>query len=1633
MSRKKYVFIIFFLVIIITFIHKNNIYANVGFEHLDTIQRNVVQFDGDNAYDDNSSTISDWIFYLKGADGETKEAFCCARGLKYSTEYYLGDGRAGFDATTYNKLAALFKWDKLGYYFNQRYQKQILTWFITSGGEIDAKAIDTMVSGDHSLNATLSDVDNDANLDDDERKTEYVDAVTNYLNRHSEVIDLFLMALDLANSDNWSDFDDIVYYKSSTALGYLAALKLYLNSNIDTENYDEGVINIYSPESSNTQPMLIVGDPLKEANRYDIRFVLRENSSTDYYNVYETPWYEGEPDAEIVTSKYGDYTHDYDKYHYDGHDCDYCLCNNKGDEDCRFKLSADQMSVYFYFTKYTVNIHHTIIDEDGIYHQIYHGDSACTDTHYIGTGDTIEDENGLCASYYTRTNVSFDSNESNVDESHGLGDNGKGYKIVFNDNKDIDVYYRYTPGKIIVNKIRYWDTYNNMPNDIGTIVDADAHYESINKYLTEARLKAILDEAGVDQDNSYNFVNSYDGLKYVGYTKIDENDDSNQKTGGYGDTSISYNYGKKNVYIYLYYEKRNISYSYEDSGNSEISNIKQSYIKALNDYIAEYNKNGANYSVDFEKSFSNKVYNAHDVKNDNYLKYNFKKISYGVKQMKLPTSGDDKDFKFQLSAKSSNYLSITNGNIKLSKVSSSVLDHALSLDLNGKYTVEPSVRVYVRHMIKQSDGSYAQDNSFANENEIATCKELGFTSLQKVNNGYSERKTVYYAGDDLSNFSSLVKTVGLSGYSEYFEIDKADKLIINRSGTILKDGKIYNCDGYVRTYTNDRSFDNITKASQNYTSSSNLQITFENSSKNKIYIDYYYTPESYSEDSASTIGNNSNLNFTSYYNNGGGYQKFNNSTDSTVEGNTYVPSSEYLRPSIVAEICRPRNVKYTISTDGTNPTYDLNNYTAYAINSTSSNIIGTVNGITGSNDRNKVYELGNNTKVYLTDNGRANIQNVKNNSIDTLRNSSTTSQIFKSNNIKTTLGNITSSKTQKEDFSVQGDHKVGNTYLNGYRNPTGTTYYREYNLLNGASYDASNGTITDERADNVIIYTPAKIKEVKVKSSDDVVDHSEVNKNNVSVIQQNADFTITVNPEENGSYDTVYDAFKQIQKYITATYVAFDFDVKLLDSRTIWDKADNYTKKNVGAGTIVSAGSIIKLKDYEISTASKSVTAKFNAYSTSQETSTAVKASYGNMKVFASTKNQISEDYVISQIKQSSLKSSDSPSSKPYIDSGFIERRTTIYNQESGLESLIADASYACSKFQKTVALGRIFDFEITDCLDVNFKNVFRENVDNSAVNKQTGIAYYSGVRSLLLRDSIKAYNTNYYRARENTQRGYVSTILPLGPYKNTSNEYIEAPKLGYRIAYNVKTSGYYNPKETSEMVRSIKIVPSYYYISKTGDMSTYNDKIQIYYKNKSGKYVKFEGSDYSIGFKPNDGYRTLLTDDTTPNLDNLSINIQKLKISGEYTLDSNTMITTSDAGFIQSWYGEFKLPNSAIALAEDENGKVDINKPLTDGYIGVKFDIYCTDTYKDSATGESTVVTLSYNRNNKNDGRTNTTQWDYEGYMNYDVNNQNSFTNMRLRFEKGTLTIANNEDYQKIRGTVVFYDTDARAAEDFD
>ena len=116
------------------------------------------------------------------------------------------------------------------------------------------------------------------------------------------------------------------------------------------------------------------------------------------------------------------------------------------------------------------------------------------------------------------------------------------------------------------------------------------------------------------------------------------------------------------------------------------------------------------------------------------------------------------------------------------------------------------------------------------------------------------------------------------------------------------------------------------------------------------------------------------------------------------------------------------------------------------------------------------------------------------------------------------------------------------------------------------------------------------------------------------------------------------------------------------------------------------------------------------------------------------------------------------------------------------------------------------------------------------------------------------------------------------------------------------------------------------------------------------------------------------------------------------------------------------KLPNTTIATRSGDS----INNALTDGYIAVKFDITCYD----SNLNES----ISYNALNKSAGAAiNTTQWDYEGYLGFSNPGQaiNENTSLRLQLEKGIWSIDSQSLYDFVKGTVVLYDIDARAADD--
>ena len=164
-----------------------------------------------------------------------------------------------------------------------------------------------------------------------------------------------------------------------------------------------------------------------------------------------------------------------------------------------------------------------------------------------------------------------------------------------------------------------------------------------------------------------------------------------------------------------------------------------------------------------------------------------------------------------------------------------------------------------------------------------------------------------------------------------------------------------------------------------------------------------------------------------------------------------------------------------------------------------------------------------------------------------------------------------------------------------------------------------------------------------------------------------------------------------------------------------------------------------------------------------------------------------------------------------------------------------------------------------------------------------------------------------------------------------------------------------------------------------------------------------------------------------------MSTQLEKLVIgsSNGFELD-HKMMSTSGNSFIQTWYGEFKLPNSTILVG----GGKSISDHLKDGYVGVKFDISCIDT---DSSGKEQII--SYNVDNKNASpNTNTSQWDYEGYLGFnDPGNQAG--DIPIQLEKGIWIVNDNNDssrtskatYNDIKGTVVLFDLDNRAANDFD
>lgn len=950
------------------------------------------------------------------------------------------------------------------------------------------------------------------------------------------------------------------------------------------------------------------------------------------------------------------------------------------------------------------------------------------------------------------------------------------------------------------------------------------------------------------------------------------------------------------------------------------------------------------------------------------------------------------------------------------------------------YEVVPSTKVIVRHLVKQSNGKYEIDNKLANKNTVVINAEAyngaGAGSYIIVNNRYSQRKSIIRNEKSYLEGNEITKVYNGS-YSELYEIDANDKISIGRSRTLMLDGTYYKCIGFKTKKSNDST--PLDKSGSGLITTSSLNQTFSGGSE-YIFIDYYYDPEDYSKDVYDNSGNNNGIGnsarlkfmpkaagtYASLGSNNSVVMSSNSNANEN-ENIAYVPVTENLKPYVVTDMARVRKAKYDISlVNGNEIKYGVAEYETWGVSDDPNmanvqNIIGT--------DVKQVY----NNNTYMNIN-TSTVQGYIASTINYLKNISKSFSgdvTSADNTFRSILNNVSSKKTDESYYYNSSNYNVPSNKYNGLRQPTGNISYKIYTVKSSGIVSKSgnnNSSISKENSMKVNIYTPVAVGDIKIKSID-FVNHSNVDSSTTGIIQQGIEFSVTVSTKKNTAYPSqVYNAIKNTGKYVKYWYLMFDFDVTY----------NGHTYKANEEWIRVNA---INTNPY-----AETVITGLQATTDSTDMTT-INSSLNHVKVIGATLNLPSDGYANTQLSRTVANKVDT--SIRHIDKENIKLRNSSSNPQSQNDGLGMknDSYYLVSNIQETINIGRIFDFEITDCLDVNYKDVFRNiNSDDNTVNSLTGTRYFSGIRRLLALDSVTSTTTNTLLNRSNLVVGSVTKVLPLGPYKHTTNSYIQAVKLGYRFSFDVKTSGYYDPNSNA-VKRSIRITPSYYYISKDG--KTYNDNIKLYYKNSSGNYVDFQSSNYTIYYKPNDGYRNTYNSgsynegvavdkDAVVDRTTLTTSLTGLNISKAFTLSSDKSMTTSDNKYLQAWYGEFKIPNSTIALAEDKDGKVDINNPLSNGYIGVKFKMECIDKY---SSNKEVIISYDNNDTGLNGNNINTTQWDFEGYLGFKENNigRSLSSALQIQLENGIWNIGTQKEYENVKGTVIFYDLDDRAANDYD
>lgn len=861
-----------------------------------------------------------------------------------------------------------------------------------------------------------------------------------------------------------------------------------------------------------------------------------------------------------------------------------------------------------------------------------------------------------------------------------------------------------------------------------------------------------------------------------------------------------------------------------------------------------------------------------------------------------------------------------------------------------------------------------------------------------------------------------------NGYQEYYKIYLGEKLRVSRSLTMAVNGKMYKYKKAIvstaKTFDEAKANDNINLNSNTETDSS-FEVGSSDQNKVVTIVTFVYsednvpgypptsdnppTPDNPPDDDIPT--GDINTEFSS-----------DDGTSDCIQ--KYTPTDVNITPYLKANKTLLKDLVYRLEKNGNEVIYKIENFNVQKLDG-------------GKMDDNSDYPetgtiYGDELYTLLAANAKKElaIKDFDLTEANTFKDNYNRGSLPKQSEVDAFVKNQSKSKFDDFDLDVN-KRKIPVEKYNGLRTPKLYARYKAVNVMNGSDISGGMGYVDANNKVNIIVYNPLDLKDVTVTSKE-IINHTTETSSNTNVIQKNAEFTVKFGTKGSSYYAKIEDTSTYLDYY----YLFFDIDIVLKSDYQVKERTNTgFTAlKTASAGSTVTAGTLIRIKKEDT---------EFNAIASSNKQGEDIVAQVENNVVLIGVTNNMPSDSLENLIFTNAVKkyvvknetieekyinttiSTNSISFKNYCAEDSSEEVQKHDSKYTSYHTMYSDAYYFAMAKTKTTNVGRIYDFKITDCSDIDYKSVFRKSNKLSSVNDLTGVQYFSGVKLF----NIYTNEINTLEDRSNLNIGNNSSakkIIPLGPYKNTNTTYVGAPKMGYRISFDLKTSGFYD--QTSTSTREILIKPSYYYISKDG--TNFKDNINLYYKNSSGKYVNFDGSDYTIYFKPKDGYRSIANSVSAGNTSFMSDQLEPLVVGSKsgFTLNSK-MMSTADNKFIQAWYGEFKLPNSTIAV-EGSN----ISKPLTDGYVGVKFEITSIDK---NASGE-TIRAISYNQNNKNvENNTNTTQWDYEGFLGF-TNYGNEVDTITLQLEKGEWKI-NNATYQKIKGSVVLFDTDNRAANDFD